>query len=526
MNGFIQFFAVHRRLAWLAILALSIAAALWTGISDRKVRERHQLSLLNKEAQYASSALLAKTLNVNLMGAVELLGLLDPQIKQEASSGQMADDHKVLTTLSAMANHYGAQGALVVSKDGLVMSNWDRANTPATGFDVSFRPYYQIAMQGKSNVYAAISMTTADRSLFLTAPIFSEQTRASSPIGAVVALTNLEPIDAVLKRRFDIALLLSPQGLVFASSRPEWNGMLAEQLDAQRLAAIRELKQFGALFASKDPAILPINTQLGLQTVEGRLFAVADAPVKWNDPYGDWRLLLYEDLSRTLTWQPSLLRACGVGLLCLLLGWMWLHLLKGRYRQIQSNQQLRAYAEQQAARVAYRAQVALTAQELQHCQSMAEMAQVFLRDARELLGAVQGALYVVDDRDPNRLRLAGAAACAETPSPTLELGEGLLGECAATRSTFAIATPPAGIWTLRSGLGDSQPKALLLTPLIVQSTLVGVLELAVLQMPDDDANSKLEELAALLANNLEILRGNLQLQHLARHAANSTGPSA
>lgn len=526
MNRFIQFFALHQRLAWFSILALSVAAALLTGISDRSAREQQQLSLLNKEVQYASAEIIGKTLDVNLMGAVEVLGLIDPQIKQEASSGRVAGDHNVLTTLAAMGHHYGAQGALIVSKDGIVMSNWDRINTPATGFDVSFRPYYQIAMQGKSNVYAAISMTNADRSLYLTAPIFPEPTKASSPIGAVVALTGIEHIDTLLKDRFDIALLLSPQGLVFASSRTEWIGMLAEQLDAQRLAAIRELKQFGAMFANKDPAILPINTHSGFQTVDGKHFAVAQAPVKWNDPYGDWRLLVYEDLTRTITWQPSLLKAAGVGLLGVLLGWMWLHLLKGRYRQIQSNLQLRAYADQQAARVTYRAHVALTAQALQRCQSMAEMAQVFLRDTRELLGAVQGALYVVDERDPNSLRLAGAAACAETPSTTLALGEGLLGECAVTRSKLVIATPPTGIWTLRSGLGDSQPAALLLTPLIVQDTLVGVLELAVLQLPDDEANSKLDELAALLANNLEILRGNLQLQHLAKHVANNTGLSA
>jgi hypothetical protein len=124
------------------------------------------------------------------------------------------------------------------------------------------------------------------------------------------------------------------------------------------------------------------------------------------------------------------------------------------------------------------------------------------------------------------LRLAGTAACANAPSATLMLGEGLLGQCALARTPLVIATPPAGIWTVRSGLGDTQPAALLMTPLIVQDALVGALELAVLAIPDDDANSKFAELTALLANSLEILRSNLQLQSLAKHTSELTGSSA
>lgn len=526
MNEFIRFFALHRKLAWLAILLLSGGVGLLAGISDRSAREQQQLSLLQTEAERTSVEIMAKTLNVNLMGAIELLGLIDPQIKQEASSGLIAKDAHVLSTLTTLANFFGAQGALIVSKDGIVMSNWDRKNTPATGFDVRFRPYYKIAMQGQSNVYAAVSMTNADRSLYFTSPVYSEPTKASTSIGAVVALTDVSHIDTLLRSRFDIALLLSPQGLVFASSRADWIGMMAEKVATQRLAEIRALKQFGTMFADKDPSVLPISTRSGLQTIASAHFAVAEAPIKWNDPYGDWKLLVYEDLTRATTWQPSLLKAGGAGLICLLLGWMWLRILRGRYIQMQSNLQLRAYAEQQAARVAYRAQVALAAEHLQRCPSMAELAQIFLRSARETLGAVQGVLYVVDDLDPNLLRLAGAAACADAPSATLMLGEGLLGQCALARTPLVIATPPAGIWTVRSGLGDTQPAALLMTPLIVQDALVGALELAVLAIPDDDANSKFAELAALLANNLEILRSNLQLQSLAKHTSELTGSSA
>jgi hypothetical protein len=191
---------------------------------------------------------------------------------------------------------------------------------------------------------------------------------------------------------------------------------------------------------------------------------------------------------------------------------MLIHLLRSRQAQTEANTKLQAYTQQQDANMVYRGRLAEVSVQLQRCHSFAELALVGLREARALLGAMQGALYVSDLLVPGRLLLAGAAACAQEPPEILELGEGLLGQCAKERRLQIIANPVDGDWTLRSGLGNARPAALLLAPLVMQDALIGVVELALLRQPDAHEQARVEELVALLANSLEILRRNLQSQ--------------
>lgn len=512
MNTLSVFFALHRRLAWATVLAVSLAAAVLVGWSDLRAREQLLASQLQTEARRSSIEIMSTTLNGNLMGSITLLGLIDGNIKQDATNGLRSLDSNIMGTLSTVGGAFGAEGVFIVGQDGIVKTSWDRLDKPSTGLDVRFRPYYQKAMQGQTSVYAAISMARGDRALYFTAPVFSEYAKSRNGIGGVVARTNLAQVDALLKDRFDVALLLSPQGVVFASSKPDWHGMVDGEPDAQRLAAIRELRQFGKLFDERQPLSLPVAARDGMQLVDGQRFAVAAAEVDWNDPSGPWKLVLMSKLSNTVPWAPSAWTAGAAGVLSLLLGWMWLHLLRGHHAQTQANLQLQAYAHQQEANVAYRARLAGVAAQLQHCSTLAELAQVFLREVRDLLGAVQGVLYVSDPRSPQVLHLVGSAACAEPPATTLVLGEGLLGQCAQERRTQVIPTPPDGIWRLRSGLGNTQAATLLLASLVVQDALVGALELALLGPADAVQTAQFEELVALLATNVEIQRRNLQLQ--------------
>ncbi|MES2951801.1 MAG: GAF domain-containing protein [Pseudomonadota bacterium] len=526
MNTVSVFFALHRRMAWAVVLVVSLATALLVGWNDLRGREQLVASQLQTEARRSSIEIMSTTLNGNLMGSVTLLGLIDGSIKQEATNGLRSIDSNVMGTLSTVGGAFGAEGVFIVGEDGIVKTSWDRIDKPSTGLDVRFRPYYKKAMQGQTSVYAAISMARGDRSLYFTAPIFSEFAKSRTGIGGVVARTNLAQVDALLKDRYDVAMLLSPQGVVFASSHPAWQGMLDGEPDAQRMVAIRELRQFGKLFDERKPLPLPVTARGGTQLVEGQRFAVAAANVDWNDPSGPWKLVLMSKLSNTAPWSQSAWTASVSGVLTLLLGWMWLHLLRGRHTQAQANLQLQAYAHQQEANVAYRAKMAGVAAQLQRCGTLAELAQVFLREVRDLLGVVQGVLYVSDPLSPQILHLVGSAACAEPPASTLVLGEGLLGQCALERRIQVIATPPDGIWRLRSGLGNTQAATLLLAPLVVQDALVGALELALLRPTDNVQTTQLEELVALLATNVEIQRRNLQLQQIAPDTATNLAGAA
>ncbi len=522
MKSLARLTALNPRLGWVVVLLFACTAALFSAAIDNKMKQSRRLSQLSTEAQRSSIEIMSTTLNGNLMGSITLLGFMDGDIKQEAINGLPSVDANIPMTVSIVGNAFGAEGVFIVAQDGIVKTSWDRANKPSTGLDVSFRPYFKMAMRGQSNVYAAVSMARGDRSLYFSAPIFAERAKSNHGIGAVVARTNLKQVDQLLQGKFDIAILLSPQGVVFASSQPEWLGFIEGTPTAQRLKDIRDLKQFGSMFEKTEPKVLPFTSQSTLQSVLNKHFAVASAPVKWNDPSGDWTLLVLEDVSRSAPWSDSLALASTVLVLTGLIGWMLLHLLRGQYAQAQANQQLQEFSQLQQRQVAFRAHLAALSIQLQRCHDMTELVHTFLQESRELLGTLQGVVYIVNaQQDPPTLRLAGAAACASPPPDCLALGETLLGQCALERRLHVITTVPDGYWTIRSGLGNMQPAALLLAPLTMHNNLLGVLELALRQCPDVQAQAQLTESLNLLATSMEILSNNQQLRQFT-HIRNTT----
>ena len=142
---------------------------------------------------------------------------------------------KLLGAFESVGRSYDAQGVFLVPRDGVITLSWDSAGKPSTGLNVKFRPYYQMALKGKNNVYAAVSLARGDRALYFSAPVFLGTTNGSESVGAVVARTGLQKVDELLRGKADIALLLSPQGVVFASSRKEWIGHLSGTPTPERL---------------------------------------------------------------------------------------------------------------------------------------------------------------------------------------------------------------------------------------------------------------------------------------------------
>lgn len=511
------------RWGWAVVIALALGAALLTGMLDWYWRSQQRLEQLETAARRGSLEIMSATLNGNLMGAITLLGLMDSNIKQEAAGGLLPEDNNIFSRFSILGRAFHAQGVFLVGRDGVVRSSWERSGKPSTGTDVRFRPYYQRAMVGQGSVYAGMSVTRGERVLYFSAPIFDEAAPANSGVGAVVARTDLGKVDALLTGRFDKALLLSPQGVVFASNQPDWFGRLEGSPTPQRLQEIRRIRQFGALFEQTAPLPLPVRNHTGLQRVDGQTFAVAQAPIDWNDPGGNWTLLIMEDLSRTVPWLSIAWKAALGGLIAAVLGGMGLYLLRARRVQALAAQQLQRYAQEQDHHIESRRTVAALSTALQHCVTLESFSSTFFQRARTIAGVVQGALYSTGNEDGATLVLAGACACTELPPKTVQTGEGLLGQAVQERQSRWIPLPEDDSWTLRSGTGSARAAALFIAPLQVQGRLVGAVEMAFLQTPDANQHATIDELVSVLANHLEILRRALDLERRATHRIEEVG---
>lgn len=316
-------------------------------------------------------------------------------------------------------------------------------------------------------------------------------------IGGVVARGGLARLDHLLEGHHGIALLLSPQGVVFASNRQDWMSRLAGKPTPERLADIRSLKQFGTLFDGKDPEPLPLVIEPGLHDLEGRTHAVAARRIEWNDPSGPWTLVLAEDLSATLTPTQRLTISAVAGLLVLLALLLIRKTLISQYAERNSARQLEADAQaktEAGRRKALLAQAALRFQQAEDAETLAE---AFLAVAHDLHGALQGTVYLAENVATTEpvLRLAANYATTEDVPTELAPGEGLLGQCLLERCRLLIPTPQDETWQIRSGLGSTSPGALLLAPVLLRERAMGTVELALLHVLEEAERARAEQLA-------------------------------
>lgn len=119
------------------------------------------------------------------------------------------------------------------------------------------------------------------------------------------------------------------------------------------------------------------------------------------------------------------------------------------------------------------------------------------------VGALQGALYQAapDAAGATRLRVLALYAYdrAEQLEASFALGEGLVGQCAASRRPLRIGAVPPGYFRLRSAALDALPQYLLLLPILLDEEVLGVLELGLPAQPDEETERFLQSALRVLS---------------------------
>lgn len=511
-NGFAALARSRRPLFLLGVVLLLLAAAFGAIEATRISLERDYRETLDDEAKRRATEVMAQTLNGNVMGSVAALGLVNKPIKRVARGEIPLQDPEVMETLQAVGKAYQANGAYVVNSTGIIQSCWYTMGVTLTGVDIKFRPYFQIAMQGKQNIYAAIGTTTGKRSLYFAAPLYGDMSASSPVIGATVARLDLERVDSVLKAWPGLALLLSPQQVTYASNREDWVEQLAGEKTPEQLQAIRSLKQFGHTFDTGTPKILPFAIDRDVVSVDGRRYAVARAPVQWNDPKGEWTLVLLGGLDELMPPSFQAKIAAATSALVLIVSGLFafwrrrLHRSEGLRRQAEA--ELNDYTRKLEAESTLKSNLAQISTVLQQTGSIDEFAGKFLFHAIPLLGVEYGVFYVLDE-ETRRLVPVGGHGVATKEIGDVAIGQGLVGECARDKKSIVIASAHGSDIRIVWGVGAVMPKAIILQPVMQTGRLLGVIELAALHSFGEGKQVMLETLTAMVAMNLEILMRNL-----------------
>jgi C4-dicarboxylate-specific signal transduction histidine kinase len=489
------------------ILLVSVLAGLAAVEAARRIIEHDHQDWLRNEASRRAIELIGQTMNGKVMGSMSVLGLIEPGVKVAATGKSVEQAAAIVPALEAVGASYNANGVFIVGTNGIITASWDIKGRGNTGLDVRFRSYYQMAMQGFENVYAAVSIATGERVLYFAAPVYAEARNYSSPIGAAVARVGPFQVNGILDEWKSPAFLLTPQGVVFAANREDWIYRLAGKATPERLQNIRTIKQFGTLFERKVPEALPIEVEHSSVMIDGRRYALEKVPVQWNDPMGDWTLVLTSDLEEAMPLRQRMIVGAGVGITALLLLLLGFNALRSGFQRQQAMRELQSSAEQAQARALARQKLAAISLRLQQADNLADLAHTFLIEMVDLLSLRQGAFYLLSG-DGGRLDRMACYGCRDddgTPQ-TLAPGEGLLGQCAADKRLQILTDPPQEYWHIASGLGETNPRAIVLAPVLHNDAVLGVVELGLLVSPDADRREILNELLPLLALTIEILR--------------------
>ncbi|MXV15094.1 response regulator [Hufsiella ginkgonis] len=146
-------------------------------------------------------------------------------------------------------------------------------------------------------------------------------------------------------------------------------------------------------------------------------------------------------------------------------------------------------------------------------QDIKDLAQNIIQELAIYTGAQLGAIYLVSER---RLHLSGSYAF-ESPAnvkQTIQIGEGLVGQAARDKKRLIFYDVPDNYVKVRSAIGESTPKSILVQPLIHENELKGVIELAYLS---DLNEMKIQFITTVMDNiaiALETSEARTKLQQL------------
>ena len=504
---------IYRVLAFSLSLLLGWLAASFYQRSD-ETELRHLLATL---AQRHAVQLSEEVLRGRAMGAAAMLGINEPVLKALVQ-GQLAPAApQVLERLEPVRRALDAESISVLDASGRLLAQV--ADHPVKLGLQHDQPYWQQAFAGQENVYPmAEGEHRPRRSFLLAAPIYAEAQRGGLVVGVLVIKLSAEGLDSSLRRLGEHALLLSPQGLVYASSDSDWNFSLAQDMSPDQQAGL--VPQFGSAFAAgAQVGRLPFDPAQERIELLGQRHLRVRASLQWPDAAGRWQLVLLAAPASQGALLGRVLVGVTVGLLVLTL---LLLLLRAAHNQVARREAL-ARSEAASLELMQLAQFKERQSELllqlQRARELPALTQALFAELGRFLPVHQGCLYCIQPGPTGEpeLHLAGCFATAAAPE-RVAIGDGLLGQCARERRCLIFTDVPEGFWRLESGLGQALPRALLLLPIMRNEMLIGVLELASSDPDSDRIATLLEGLLPVLATNLEVLLAERRLERLLAEA--------
>ncbi len=285
-------------------IAVALALAGLAATAQMHWNTRQADADLQTEASNLADKVHQASTQSRTMAAATLMAAISFDVKQVLIGNISGDYGQVYTDFSTLLLAPGTQEVFLLNAKGTVLSALNQdGGSPRLGSEQGGQAYFQRALQGQPMLYPATDAAGQQRHLVFAAPVRIATAPRSGVNGVYVVQTSTQALDAVLSEHRSPVLLVSPQGLVFASNQPGWR-----------------MQMLAAAHSPAGASTLPFHLDGDRLDWPGHRTAVARRSLAWDSGDGPWQLLLLDERS---LWNALLAPGLvGAGLLlCSLLGY-------------------------------------------------------------------------------------------------------------------------------------------------------------------------------------------------------------
>ena len=162
---------------------------------------------------------------------------------------------------------------------------------------------------------------------------------------------------------------------------------------------------------------------------------------------------------------------------------------------------------------------------LQGQRDLVTVGKLLLSELAPLVNARQGTVYQMlsdaPDSSPTLSLLAGYAV-GDDQSKRIQVGQGLVGQCALDKQRILLTKVPAGYTRVHSSLGSAKPKNIVVLPVLFEGETKAVIELSSLQPFTATHLSFLEQLTQSIGVVLNTIEATMRTENLLQQSQELT----
>ncbi len=142
----------------------------------------------------------------------------------------------------------------------------------------------------------------------------------------------------------------------------------------------------------------------------------------------------------------------------------------------------------------------------EHTYDLDKLAGKLISELVKYLGAQVGGLFLIRSGDNKEKEIDLVASYAydriKHLQKTIQVGEGLVGRCVQEGNTIFLTDIPEDYIRIKSGLGEDNPRCLLIVPLRLNEEITGVIEIATLEVFEEFQIEFIERIGTSIASSI------------------------